>query len=176
METATKLKDKYFLVEYGSEHVATMQMIEKIRDSGWVSAGITIVNCFPEYSARAAQLANHRLSHFNGNELFEQVDLQMPYPNMSQVWNNCDRAYQTFSKYLSDWVRLNIHTGDKYLFISAAENLNPIRNFVKLKLEPNDYRMATTYVKEGDPEPDFWMEKYQKPLLFQWENMDNPNW
>lgn len=173
MET-TKLS-KYNMVSYEKELLDTKRLVGRIKESGWVSPDMTIVNCFPEYSARVAQLANHGLSHLNKNELFEQIDLQMPYPNMSQVWNQCDRVYQAFSKYLSDWIRLNVDRGKKYLFISAAENLLQVRNVAKLKLEPDEYRLATVYVEE-DYKPDFYVEVHSGKLLFQWENMDNPNW
>jgi len=163
------------MVSYEKELSDTKKLIDKIKLSGWVSPELTIVNCFPEYSARVAQLVNHGISYLNKNELFEQIDLQMPYPNMNQVWNHCDRAYQNFSKYLSDWVRMNIHSGNKYLFLSAAENLTQIRMNVKLKLEPDDYRLATIYIEEGY-KPDFFIEQHPGKLLFQWENMDNPNW
>lgn len=170
------LRNKYHMVTFDKELSDTKELVSLIKNSDWVQPELIIVNCFPEYSSRVAHLVNHCLSHLNGNELFEQIDLQMPYPNMNQVWNQCDRAYQNFSKYLSDWVRLNVHTGSQYLFLSAAENLNQIRTVVKLKLEPSEYRLATVYIKDGDPVPDYWIEKYSKNLLFQWENMDNPNW
>lgn len=174
METI-KLKDKCLMVSYEKELLDSKRLIERIKQSGWVSSDLVIVNCFPEYSARITQLMNHGLSYLNNNELFEQIDLQMPYPNMNQVWNQCDKTYQNFSKYLSDWVRLNVGHDNKYLFLSAAENLSQIRSFVKHKLEPDDYRLASVYVEQGYT-PDFYIENYPGKLLFQWENMDNPNW
>jgi len=175
MET-TKLKDKYFMVSYEKELSDTKTLIERIKSTFWVQPDMVIVNCFPEYSSRVTNLANHKLSYLNKNELFEQVDLVMPYPNMAQVWNSCDRKYQGFYNYMTDWVRTNLFSSNTYLFLSSAENLFPLRAFLKVKLEPDDYRLGTLYPKDGDPEPDFWIEKANKTVLFEWENMDNPNW
>lgn len=175
METI-KLKDKYFLVPYDKELSDTKKLIDKVKRSDWVQKDMIIVNCFPEYSARLAQLTNHGLSFVNGNELFEQIDLQMPYPNMAQVWNPCDRKYQGFHNYITDWVRINVFSTGTYLFLTSKENLSVIRPFLKVKLEPDDFRMATLYPKAEDPKPDFWIEEADKTILFEWENMDNPNW
>lgn len=172
----TNLKNKYQMVTFDKETIDTGQLIQRIRNSGWVTPEMTIVNCFPEYSSRVSQVINHRLSHLNKNDLFEVIDLAMPYPNMAQVWNVCDRKYQGFYNYLTDWVRTNVFSTNRYLFVSAAENLSVIRTFLKVKLEPDDYRFATLYIKEEDPEPDFWIEKTKKEVLFEWENVDNPNW
>lgn len=175
METI-RLKDKYHLSSYDKELSDTRKLIDSIKSSGWVKPDMTIVNCFPEYSSRVTQVVNHRLSYLNRNELFEQMDLAMPYPNMVQVWNWCDKKYQTFPNYMSDWVRQNISTDGSYLFVTSRENLAVIRPFLKVKLEPDNYRLAALYVREGDLEPDFWVEKTDKRIIFEWENMDNPNW
>jgi hypothetical protein len=169
-------KNKYFQISYEKELIDSKSLIEKIKASGWISTEMVIVNCFPDYSSRLTQLVNHKLSFLNANDLFEVIDLQMPYPNMTQVWNPCDRKYQAFYNYMSDWARTNLFSTSKYLFVSAGENLSSIRPFMKVKLEPDDYKFATLYSKVTDPEPDFWIEKYERQLLFEWENMDNPNW
>lgn len=175
MET-TKLENKFFLIVHDKEISDTKKLIELIGSSGWVKKDMTIVNCFPEYSSGLSQLVNHKLSHLNGNELFEQIDLQMPYPNMSQVWNPCDRRYQVFHNYITEWVRLNISSTGSYLFLTSKENLSVIRPFLKSKLEPDDFRMATLYPKASDMKPDFWVHEVNKTVLFEWENMNNPNW
>lgn len=172
----TNLKSKYYLVSYEKELSDTLKLIDKVKGSGWMDNNeLVLVNCFPEYSSRATQVINHKLSYLNNNELFETVDLHMPYPNMNQVWNPCDRKYQGFYNYMTDWVRINVSTTCKYLFISTAEDLSPIRPFLKVKLEPDDYRMATCYVRETGTKPDFYIETHKEPIIFQWENMDNPN-
>ncbi len=173
----TNLKNKYYLVSYEKELADSVKLIESIKKSGWIGKDeLFLVNCFPEYSSRLTQIVNHKLSYLNRNELFETVDLHMPYPNMAQVWNSCDKKYQGFYNYMTDWVRSNVFTTSKFLFISAAENLSVLRTFLKVKLEPDDYRTATCYIREGDPEPDFYVEKCKEQIMFQWENMDNPNW
>jgi hypothetical protein len=169
-------KSKYFYVSYEKELIDSKNLIEKIKNSGWIKPEMIIVNCFPEYSSRLTQLVNHKISFLNKNELFEVVDLQMPYPNMAQVWNPCDRKYQGFYNYMTDWARTNLFSTNTYLFLSTGENLFPLRAFLKIKLGADDYKLGTIYPKVTDPEPDFWVEKYEKGLLFEWENMDNPNW
>lgn len=171
-----KIHNKYQTISYEKELVDSQRLIEIIKESKWVAPNMVIVNCFPEYSSRLTQLVNHKLSYLNKNELFEVIDLQMPYPNMAQVWNPCDRKYQSFYNYMTDWSRMNLFSTNNYLFVSTSENLSVIRPFLKIKMEPDDFRMASLYIREIDPEPDFWIEKCNKTLLFEWENMDNPNW
>lgn len=168
------LKNKH--VSYLKETVDIVSLLEKIKESNWVKPDMVIVNCFPEYSSRVCQIVNHKLSYLNSNELFEQIDLFMPYPNMTQVWNPCDRKYQGFYNYMTDWVRMNMLSTNTYLFLSAGENLVALRSFLKIKLEPDSYRLGSVYVKEGGNLPDFWVEKYNKVPLFEWQNTDNPNW
>jgi len=160
---------EYLLVSYIKELEDSKILIDKVKGD-WISNALVIVNCFPEYSSRLTQLLNHKLSYLNNNELFEQIDLVMPYPNMTQVWDPCDRRYQGFYNYLSDWVRKNVFSTGSYLFVSSRENLSVIKPFLRVKLESVDYKLASCYIKQGDPEPDFWVEKYNKPPLFEWEN------
>lgn len=181
MET-TSLENKYFIVSYEKELADSKRLIDKIKEESWVNSDTIIVNCFPEYSSRLCQLVNHKLSYLNRNELFEVIDLAMPYPNMAQVWDPEERAYKLYIKYLSDWTRKNINDVYKYLFIgldAIGSNFMRLKTCLRPKLEPEHCRFASLYAeKDGTFLPDFFIEAYDKSkeLLFEWENMNNPNW
>lgn len=179
------MKNKYFYITYEKERADTELLIQKLKESNWITTSMVIVNCSPDYSSTLTQSINHKLSTLNRNELFEVIDLPMPYPNMSQVWNSTDRIYQTFDKYLSDWTRSNIEPFTNYLFIDSGtlrgKNFNQTRASIKTKLQPENYRFASLYVQDDSIfTPDFYIEKFNKKtqggLLFQWENANNPNW
>lgn len=172
-----KLKNKT-LISGLKEDLDTLALIAAIRNSSWVSSATILVNCFPEYSSKLTQMANHQLSHLNRNELFETIDLQMPYPNMSQVWSPQDKAYRQFDKYLLDWVKEHLRPSFNYLFLSAVteEIGHKVKAAVRTKLEPDNYRFGTLYLQSNSLYvPDFLIETIKKPALFGWENMENPN-
>ncbi len=171
-------KSKYFLIDYEKEARDSRELGQMIESGGVVYSHTILINCDPYYSSRLVQLINHKLSHLNGNELFEVIDLQMPTPNMSQVWDPNDKTYRVYGPYLSDWIRRNIKSSFSYLFLTSAIEDNS--NFVKLKNalkgESIEYSIATPYVQTGSlVTPDFFIEKTQGRILYQWENMDNPN-
>lgn len=171
-------ENNYFMVTYEKELADSKKLAEKIKGSGWVSSSMILVNCSPDYSSRLTQMINHKLSHLNHNELYECIDLELPYPIMSQVWNPADKAYQSFDKYLLDWVRMNLNTHFNYLFLDSGKprerTLTKVRSAVRSKLEPDHYRFASLYSPDGAQ--DFYIDKITGPLVFQWENMNNPNW
>lgn len=177
--------NKYFFVSYEKEVADSKKLVEQIAKSNWVSSNTIIVNCSPDYSSRVTQMVNHKLSYLNKNELYECIDLEMPYPIMSQIWNKTDKNFQLFDNYLLDWVRTHISSQFDYLFIDAGtirgKNFTKVRNAIKNKLELPTFRFASLYVEEESIfHPDYFVEKYdrysQGGLLFEWENVDNPNW
>jgi len=156
-----------------------------IENSNWVSKSMIIVNCSPDYSSICTQMVNHKLSHLNDNELFEQMYLELPYPNMSQIWNRDTCEYEYFDRYLSLWVAKYIKSGYNYLFVDSAtirgKNFNKVKLSIKQYLDPNEYKFASLYVEEKSIFlPDFYVEKYctdiNGELTFSWENENNPNW
>jgi hypothetical protein len=170
----TGMKDNYY-VGYKDEEVLSDQLIKKIVDSEWVKPETILVSCFPEYSSRLTYLLAHRLSYLNANEPFEVMDLKMPYETMSQVWDG--NNYTVYSKYLLQrtW---DFKTNERYLFVGA----DAYEAFVKLKVlirgrfDKENYRVATLFKpKEASFIPDYFAQEYEGKLLFQWENMDNPN-
>lgn len=180
-----KKKNNYFHISYGKELVDSNLLIEKIKEEGWVSSSTVLVNCSPEYSSGLVQLVNHKLSYLNNNELFECIPLEMPYPNMSQIYNPTERDYELFDKYLIDWTRKYLTKSNDYLFISVAtlrgKNFGKIKMAIKSKLEVENFRFASIYLESSSLFiPDYYTEKFDKDkqggLLFQWENTDNPNW
>lgn len=178
-------QSKYFLVDLNKEHVDSGLLIDKIKEDRWMDSSTIIVNCSPDYSSRLVQLVNHKLSFLNKNELCEVIPLEMPYPNMSQIFNPYSHDYEMFDRYMAEWVKQNINDSYKYLFIDSGtlrgKNFNKVKIFIRPKLEPNQFRFASLYVQSSSIfTPDYYVEKFDKEtqggLLFQWENMDNPNW
>lgn len=172
---------KYYHVTYDKELSDTKKLISKIKESGWITGDVTLVNCGPDYSSRLVQMINHGLSHLNLDELFQIVNLEIPLPNMSQVWSQVDKAYLPFEKYLIDWVRFNVEVGANYLFIFSDvlddKILPKIRSQIRSKLGFEQYRFASLYVQDSTAvHPDFFVELFNDTILYQWENMDNPNW
>lgn len=178
METLKENKHHYILRE--KEFTDTESLIIQIKNSKWVDNNTIFVNCFPEYSSIISQTINHRLSFINNHELFEMLNLAMPYSNMSQVWDPEEKRYFLYIGYLSDWVRKNINKSYKYLFIGSSvhnSNYTRLRSMLKGKLEPDSYRIAIPYVQKdlGYTLPDFFIEEYEGELMYQWQNMNNPN-
>ena len=177
--------NRYFYVDNNKEEVDSRTVIDKIAKDRWVGRDTILINCFPDYSSRFAQLLNHKLSYMNNNELFECINLELPYPNMSQVWSQEDKNYLPFDRYLLNWVRTHMHSLSTYLFITnsitTGKNLTKVRNAVKSRMDTANYRFCSIYVEEESSFiPDYYAQMYDKysqgGLLFSWENVDNPNW
>lgn len=174
------LQNKYILFE--KELADSLRLVERIKQDKWVDNNTLLVNCFPEYSSILTQLINHRLSSVNNNELFEVINLPMPYTSMSQVWDQEDRNYKIYIKFLAEWTRKYISKHYKYLFIGYKmnnSNFARLRSMLKGKLELDNYRLAIQYVKKDlgfpFPNPDYFAEEYENDIIFQWENMNNPD-
>ena len=175
-----KKMSKPLLVSYEKELVDSLSLVSLIKDSGWVGSNMVIVNCFPEYSSRIAQLVNHKLSFLNKNELFEISELRMGYPNKPQVWDSNEMRYKGYIRYLMDWIPRNILPDEKYLFVSSdasCSHFSKLKTILKTKLEPENYRFASLYTqKDSIFTPDFFVQEYEERPIFQWENTNNPNW
>jgi len=177
------LKNKYKLITLEKEIVDTKKLIEIIKVSGWIKSDMIIINCFPEYSSRLCQSLNHGLSILNKDELFEVINLPMPYPNMVQVWDIDDKVYKFYTRYLTEWAQKYITCHDNYLFTSldfSTSNFTSVKAMVRSKMENEQYRFATLYKEKNSIlVPDFYIEDFdetKEELAFQWENLNNPNW
>lgn len=180
-----KNHSKYFYVSYEKESLDSTKLIKQIAESNWLTKDTILINCSPDYSSRLCQLVNHKLSYLNKNEVYETIELPMPYPIMSQIWDNLEKQYFQFEKYLADWVRKYISSHGKYLFIDSGtlrgKNFTKVKQAIRYKLEPDSYRFASLYLQSDSIfTPDFFVEKFEKDtqggLLFEWENTNNPNW
>lgn len=176
--------DKYFKISLQKEEIDTEKLVQVIKEDKWIDSTTILVNCSPDYSSRLTQTVNHRLSHLNKNELFEVIDLQMPYPNSNQIWNPVTKSYDVFDSYLKRWCQDNLFL-NKFIFIDSGtlrgKNFNKVKLSVRPHLENENFRFASLYVQDDSVfVPDYYVEKFNKStqggLLFQWENMDNPNW
>jgi hypothetical protein len=185
MATIVTEGNKYFFVSYQKEIEDTRKLIAQLIQSKWIDEDVILINCAPDYSSRLVQLINHGLSHLNNHELFETMPLEMPYPNMSQIYDPLEQKFKQFENYLFDWVRTYASTVDKYLFIDSGvlrgKNFSKLKQVVKAKIDINQYRFATLYRQDDSIfAPDFCVEEFNKEnqggLLFEWENFDNPNW
>lgn len=177
-------KTNYYLIRQEKETIDLQKLRDIIKNNKWLDANTVIVTCCPDYSGIGSQILNHGLSHLNRNELFEQVSLEIPYPNTNQVFNRNTFEYEVFDKYLVEWVNKNMSTDFKYLFFDSGtltgKNFNKISQILRTKGEL-DYRFASLYVQDDSVfTPDYYVEKFNFEkdggLLFYWENFDNPNW
>lgn len=172
-----------FFISYKKEIADGEALVLKIKEDGWVDDSMIIVCCFPYYSSITCQLINHKLSHLNGNELFEQINMEFPFPTMSQVWNSNKDEWQLFDTYLDYWMRKYIKTENKYLFLASSALTG--RNLMKLKLSIKDkienYKFGCLYInKDSAISPHYYIqaidyEQTGRPI-FEWENTNNPNW
>lgn len=180
-----KIVNNYFKISLEKEYNDTLKLVEIIKNEGWVDNNTVIVTCSPDYSSRLSMEVNHRLSHLNKNELYEQTILEMPYPNTTQIYNSQTHDYQLFDTYLFEWIKQQVYPSYKYLFIDSGtirgKNFNKVKLCIRKELEPENYRFASLYMeKQSIFVPDYLVEIYdhttQGGLLFHWENIDNPNW
>lgn len=169
------------MVSYLKEISDTEKLAKIISGDKWVDSNTIIVTCSPDYSSISSQILNHKLSHLNHNDLFERLDLEMPYPVSSQVYYKGE--YIHYEQYLKEWTS-SLYSA-KYLFhdsgVIRGKNFSKLRYHLKLKLEPDNYRFSSLYVEESAIfTPDYYVEKYSHPkqggLIFEWENPLNPNW
>lgn len=177
-------ENKYFRVSIEKEFNDTQKLIKLIKEDEWFKPSTILVNCSPDYSSRLTQSINHGLSFTNRNELLEQMDLAMPYPNSSQVWNPSTKSYDIYDTYLKNWINENVYPCN-FLFIDSGvlrgRNFNKLKLSLRNKLENENFRFASLYVQDDSILiPDFFIEKFNKQehggLLFDWENPLNPNW
>jgi hypothetical protein len=94
---------------------------------------------------------------------------------MSQVWDENEKTYPPFDKYLSSWINKHIDKSFKYLFVTSSifrgKNLNKVKLLVKSKLEPDQYRFTSLYLSEESIlVPDFYITKTNNKPVFFWEN------
>ena len=172
--------ERTYNISHKKEEVDSGKLVEIIKNDGWVSDDMIIVNCLPTYSSGLTQYLNHKLSHLNKNQLYEVMYLEMPYPNTSQVWNSCTKELENFEFYLKKWVVNNIFFNN-FLFILS--DVNTVRNFNKIRLnlrgilDREYFRLAAIYAQKGVIPPDYYVEQVEEThrVLFQWENIDNSN-
>lgn len=148
---------------------------DQIIKSDWVSGDMEIVRGFPEYSERLGHYLNHGLSFLNRNELFLSGNIYFPYPNMTQIFDPESYSYVRFDKYLSDWVIKNISTGSKLLLVELTTS-SYMKKLISLIRDKVEYRTASLYFNPEIYTPDFKVEKIiNQDIVFQWQNMENPN-
>ena len=178
-------KNKYFNISPQKEVDDMLRLCTLIEEEKWVDNSTTIINCNPDYSSIAVQYINHTLSKLNKNELFPVINLEMPTPNMSQVWVAYEDNYELYDTYIDKWIKKYLFASHKVLFVQSSVVRG--RNFNKLKLCFKDiigrenYRLASLYVDSSSLViPDYYVQKFDKEkdggLLFWWENPNNPNW
>jgi hypothetical protein len=153
-------------------------LINELIMSGWLEKDVVLVNCGPQYSSRLTQLINHKTSYLNGNELFEQISLELPGKGMNQVLCYDFREYISFDRYLAEWIAKHVTKTAKFLFITntifSGRKLNKVKMLMKAKIENLDnMKFLSLYTMEGSiVKPDYThrtFNKDNKPVFF-WEN------
>jgi len=176
--------NNYFFISRDKEINDTEKLTDIIRSDAWIDSDTIIVTCSPDYSSGLTMIINHKLSHLNENELFPQIKMEMPYPNMTQVWNERMES-QHFDTYLKEWCSKYIDKSYKYLFIDSGtlrgKNFNKVKLTIKDYLDNDRYKFASLYLQKSSIfTPHYYVESFdaekQGGLLFWWENIDNPNW
>jgi hypothetical protein len=168
-------------IEHLRELSDSNYLIQELINSNWMDKNVILVNCSPQYSSRLTQLINHKTSYLAGNQLYEQINLELPTEIQGQIWSYDEKEYLPFDRYLNDWIRKHIiPSNSKYLFITntifTGRNLNKVRLLIKSKLELEDYRFLSLYSHESSVlKPDFCIKKFNNdPPVFFWENK-NPS-
>lgn len=178
-------KSKYFTVDAEKEREDIFKLCNIIMEDKWIDRDTLLVNCSPDYTSITTQILNHALSVLNKNELFPVVGLEMPYPNMSQVWDPAEDKYELYDSYLAKWVKKYVTSSQKLLFIESGvirgRNFNKVRLSLNDKTDRDNYRFASLYVQSNAIiKPDYYVHKFDFErdggLLFWWENFENPNW
>lgn len=178
-------QSKYFFISGEKEIWDSKSLTSKIGDDKWVNRDTILVNCSPDYSSSLTQMINHRLSVFNDNELFEVINMEMPFPTFSQIWNPVKKEAQNFDSYLREWITLHLRSEFKYLFIDSGvlrgKNFNKVHLSIRQLIEPSNYRFASVYKEKSSIfTPDYFVQEFdqatQGGLLYWWENVNNPNW
>lgn len=175
---------KLFYVPIEKQIIDIHTLVKSISESGWMDESTVIVTCSPDYSSIDTQILSHKLSHLIKNELFEQAFLEMPYPNMNQVFNIEKDEYQRFDTYLYEWAKKTLKPGLKYLFhdsgVIRGTNFSKVKLIMKMFKEEADLKFSTLYLAKGSKfMPDYYVEVYddeKSELVFSWENSNNPNW
>jgi len=172
-----------FFVSYKKEITDSEILAIKIKEEKWLDESTIIVCCSPYYSSITCQLINHKLSHLNQDELFEQINMEFPYPNMSQVWNSYKDEWQLFDTYLTYWMKKYVKPENKYLFLSSCaltgKSLMKLKMSIKEKI--TNYKFASLYINKNSAlSPHYYIqaldyEQIGRPI-FEWENTNNPNW
>lgn len=180
-----KEKNKYFIIHPVKERSDIFRLCDIILQDSWIDNTVTLVNCSPDYTSVITQVANHKLSEINKNELFPVINLEMPYPNMSQVWDPVDDKYELYDTYLDKWIKRYVYSSSKFLFLEAGvlrgKNFNKLKICLQGKIERESYKLASVYLQSGAIiKPDYYVQEFdfQKDggLAFWWENLENPNW
>lgn len=185
MSKETVVQGKYFRVEPEKERKDIFKLCNIILEDGWVDKEIVLVNCSPDYSSITTQLLNHHLSVINKNELFPVLPLEMPYPNMSQVWDPITEKYELYDSYLDKWIKKYVTASSRFLFIESGvlrgKNFNKLKLSLREKLDRANYKLASLYLQSSSiVRPDYYVQEFNFDrdggLLFWWENFENPNW
>jgi hypothetical protein len=185
IQEKTTLKSNYFWISPEKEMLDIDKLVYKIVSDSWIDKDMIIVNCSPDYSSLATMLLNHRLSHVNKNELFPVITLEMPYPNMSQVWDCIEDKYILYDTYLDKWIKRHVYPSGKYLFLDSGtlrgKNFNKLKLCLQGKIERENYKLASVYLQSSSIlKPDYYVQEFDFEkdggLLFWWENFENPNW
>lgn len=178
------VESKYFRVEAEKEREDIFKLCNIILEDKWIDKDTVLVNCSPDYTSITTQILNHSLSVINKNELFPVINLEMPYPNMSQVLNEVSN-YELYDTYLDKWIKKYVSSSDKYLFLESGvlrgKNFNKLKLSLHGKIERENYKFASLYLQSTSIfKPDYYVQEFDPTrdggLLFWWENFENPNW
>lgn len=177
--------DNYFVIEPVKERGDIFKLSDIILNDRWVDKDTVLVNCSPDYTSITTQVLNHKLSVINKNELFPVINLEMPYPNMSQVWDPVTDKYELYDTYLDKWIKKYVSASSRFLFVESGvlrgKNFNKLKLCLRDKLDRENYRFCSLYLQSTSIfKPDYYVQEFdpQKDggLLFWWENFENPNW
>ena len=169
------MKSKVIYISSEAEILNNIKLLEKIKESGFVNKDTVLVNCQPQFSSSLSQFTNHKLSHLAGNRLLEQLTLEIPLKGMNQILDPETFEYQYFELYLQRWIKKYVGPDLTYLFLTNIMHNSLYNRIVShMKASEAGFRTAAVYVStESVLQPDFYVEKTDGRILFEWENSDN---
>lgn len=164
-----------FLITPEGELAHSLYLIDSIIQDKWINNNTILVNCAPEYSSRVVQLANHKLSYLNNNELYEVLTLELPQKDMKQIWSSYETEYQMFDRYLKIWLDKYIVYNMQYLFITNSIETGRTLNKIKLSIKTDNCKFASVYLnRDSTFIPDYHSRQYSEDregkLTLFWEN------
>lgn len=151
------------VISYNKEIEDSKSLASLINEDGWLTPSTLLVCVTPLYSSIVTQVVN--------NALVEPLDtLYLPslLPSLSQVWDNENKRFIGYDKYLQQLVAsLDRDTPLLLLESNFSKQLSSLHSLLRVSSIP--YRIATLYLSETLlVTPEYFIEKYNGIIKYEW--------